>query len=111
MKHHVWFYQVICIESGSCCTAPGITNIVTGKDTKKLAEFVHGAYNSTLPDDHLGDDLKLEDIEIKDGESWQRTSTCGDLIYIWQVKVVSLDIEVTFPFIHYHEDGVELEVK
>ena len=110
MKHEVWFYQVICIESGSCCSAPGITSIQTGKDTKKLAQFVYDAYNSTLTDDHVEDDLKLEDIEIKDGESWQRTSACGDLIYTWEVKVVTLDIEVSFPLIHYHEDGVELEV-
>lgn len=111
MKHEVWFYQVICIETGSCCNAPSITNIQTGKDTKKLAQFVHDAYNSTLPDDHVEDDLALEDIKIEDGELWQRTSTCGDLIYVWQVKVVRLDIEVSFPMIHYHEDGVELELK
>lgn len=111
MKHKVWFYQVICIEFGSCCDVPGITNIQTGKDPKKLAQFVHDAYNSTLVDDHIEDDLKLEDIKIKDGELWERTSKCSDLIYVWQVKVVHLDIEVSFPMIHYHEDGVELEVK
>lgn len=111
MKHEVWFYQVVCIETGSCCDVPGITNIVTGNDTKKLAQFIHDAYNNTLPDDHIEDDLKLEDIVIKDGELWERTSKCQDLIYIWQVKYVKVDIEVTFPFNHYHEDGVELEVK
>lgn len=111
MIHKLWFYQVTCIETGECCDNPGISSIKTGKDPAKLAEYVRDAFNSTLVDDHQEEDLKLEDIEIKEGELWQRTSTCGDLIYVWQVNVVELEVEVTFPLIHYHEDGVELEVK
>ena len=110
MKHKVVVYQLICIESGSCCSSASIVEIATKADLKKLVPILCQNYNSTLKTDSDNADLVESEIEIKPGSMWHKESTCGDLCYDWQVIRTELKIEVTFPLVHYHEDGVELKL-
>lgn len=111
MKHKVIAYQLICIESGDCCTSASIVEVATKSNLKELAPILCQNYNSTLETDSDNADLVESEIEIKPGSMWQKVSTSGDLCYDWQVIRTELDIEVTFPLNHSHEDGVELELK
>lgn len=108
MKHKVIAYQLICIESGSCCKSASIVEVATKADPKELAPILCQNYNSTLETDSNNANLVESEIEIKPGNMWHKVSTCGDLCYDWQVIRTELEIEVTFPLNHRHEDGVEL---
>ena len=112
MKHEVIAYQLIRVESGDCCTTATTDLIAVKQDPQDLAEILRQDYNSTLVGDHQEPNIrKGKKIEIKDGNLWTKTSESGDLVYTWQVMRLKLNIEVTFPLHHRHEDGVELEVK
>ena len=108
MKHKVIAYQLICIESGSCCKSAAIVELATKANLKDLAPILCQNYNSTLEGDSKNANLVESEIEIKPGSMWHKASTCGDLCYDWQVVRTELEIEVMFPLDHRHEDGVEL---
>lgn len=108
MKHKVIAYQLICIESGSCCKSASIVEVATKADPKELTPILCQNYNSMLETDSNNANLVESEIEIKPGNMWHKVSTCGDLCYDWQVIRTELEIEVTFPLNHRHEDGVEL---
>lgn len=112
MKHEVIAYQLIRIESGDCCTNATADLIAVKEDPQDLAEILRQDYNSMLVGDHQEPNIrKGKKIEIKDGNLWTKTSESGDLVYTWQVMRLKLNIEVSFPLHHRHEDGVELELK
>lgn len=111
MKHEVIAYQLIRVESGDCCTTTTTDLIAVKQDPQELAEIFRQDYNSMLVGDHQEPNIrKGKKIEIKDGNLWTKTSESGDLVYTWQVMMLKLNIEVTFPLNHRHEDGVELKV-
>lgn len=112
MKHEVIAYQLIRVESGDCCTS-AITDLIAVKqDPQDLAEILRQDYNSMLVGDHQEPNIRNgKKLEIEDGNLWTKTSESGDLVYTWQVMRLKLNIEVTFPLHHQHEDGVELELK